>query len=149
MPRSRHPAPICFDNPTRFPEVPMAIDINSLSPKELDALINQAKKRRTTLAKRKPIATVRSKLTQLARAEGYSIEELLGAGASGRGEGAARGPKAGKTATRRSAAKGSKVAPKYRNPDNPAETWSGRGKQPRWLAAHTGQGRSLDEFKIQ
>ena len=126
----------------------MAIDINSLSAKELDALINQAKKRRTTLAKRKPIATVRSKLTQLARAEGYSIEELFG-GAAGRGEGATRGPKAGKTATRKSAAKGSKVAPKYRNPDNPAETWSGRGKQPRWLAAYTGQGRSLDEFKIQ
>lgn len=126
----------------------MAIDINSLSPKELDALINQAKKRRTTLAKRKPLATVRSKLTQLARAEGYSIEELFG-GAAGRGEGTTRGLKAGKTAARKSAAKGSKVAPKYRNPDNPAETWSGRGKQPRWLAAYTGQGRNLDEFKIQ
>jgi DNA-binding protein H-NS len=27
------------------------------------------------------------------------------------------------------------VAPKYRNPDQPSETWAGRGKQPRWLAA--------------
>ncbi|GHA85519.1 H-NS family nucleoid-associated regulatory protein [Cognatilysobacter bugurensis] len=127
----------------------MAIDINTLSAKELDALINQAKKRRTTLAKRKPIATVRNKLTQLARAEGYSVEELFGTGSSSRGEGAPRGPKAGKAAARKSAAKGSKVAPKYRNPENPDETWSGRGKQPRWLAAYTGQGRSLDEFKIQ
>jgi DNA-binding protein H-NS len=25
-----------------------------------------------------------------------------------------------------------RVLPKYRNPKNPAETWSGRGKQPRW-----------------
>lgn len=126
----------------------MAIDINSLSAKELDALINQAKKRRTTLAKRKPLSTVRNKLAQLARAEGYSIEELFG-GACGRGETAPRGPKAGKGAARKSATKGSKVAPKYRNPDNPAETWSGRGKQPRWLAAYTSQGRNLDEFKIQ
>lgn len=126
----------------------MAIDINSLSAKELDSLINQAKKRRTTLAKRKPLSTVRNKLTQLARAEGYSIEELFG-GASGRGDTAARGPKAGKGTARKSATKGSKVAPKYRNPDNPAETWSGRGKQPRWLAAYTRQGRNLDEFKIQ
>jgi DNA-binding protein H-NS len=125
----------------------MAIDINTLSAKELDALINQAKKRRTTLAKRKPITVVRNKLAQLARAEGYSIEELFGSGAT-RSEGASRGPKAGKTAARKSAAKGSKVAPKYRNPDNPAETWSGRGKQPRWLAAYTGQGRNLEEFKI-
>ena len=46
----------------------MAIDVNKLSARELDQLINQAKKRRTTLSKRKPIAAVRSKLTQLARA---------------------------------------------------------------------------------
>ena len=26
------------------------------------------------------------------------------------------------------------VAPKYRNPGNPAETWAGRGLKPRWLA---------------
>src|SRR5580692_6138667 len=30
------------------------------------------------------------------------------------------------------------VAPKYRNPDNPAETWAGRGLKPRWLAAGRG-----------
>ena len=28
------------------------------------------------------------------------------------------------------------VSPKYRNPDQPSETWTGRGKQPRWLVAH-------------
>jgi DNA-binding protein H-NS len=27
------------------------------------------------------------------------------------------------------------IAPKYRNPENPAETWAGRGLRPRWLAA--------------
>jgi DNA-binding protein H-NS len=27
------------------------------------------------------------------------------------------------------------VIPKYRNPNDPSETWSGRGKQPRWLVA--------------
>ena len=48
----------------------MSIDLNSLSAKELDALINQAKKRKTTLTKRKPLAAVRQKLTALARAEG-------------------------------------------------------------------------------
>src|ERR1700751_4028912 len=26
-----------------------------------------------------------------------------------------------------------KVFPKYRNPDQPSENWSGRGKRPRWL----------------
>jgi len=31
--------------------------------------------------------------------------------------------------------RGSRVAPKYRNPDNPDQTWAGRGLQPRWLTA--------------
>jgi DNA-binding protein H-NS len=41
-----------------------------------------------------------------------------------------------------------KVAPRYRNPDDPAETWSGRGKQPRWLASALTKGRAMDEFRI-
>jgi hypothetical protein len=60
----------------------MSIDLNGLSAKELDALIAQAKKRRTTLSKRKPIALVRKKLSALARAEGYTVAELFG-GAAG------------------------------------------------------------------
>lgn len=29
--------------------------------------------------------------------------------------------------------KGQKVAPKYRNPKNPDETWAGRGRKPLWM----------------
>ncbi|MGO4222686.1 H-NS family nucleoid-associated regulatory protein [Lysobacter sp. TAF61] len=122
----------------------MSIDITSLSAKELDVLINQAKKRKTTLNKRKPIATVRSKLTQLAKAEGYSIAELFGGGAPPR---SAR--PAAKAAPKKPRKPMGKVAPKYRNPASPTETWTGRGKQPRWLAALTATGRHLDEFLIR
>jgi DNA-binding protein H-NS len=41
------------------------------------------------------------------------------------------------------------VFPKYRNPAEPAQTWSGRGKQPRWLSAQLGAGKKLDDFRIQ
>ena len=41
------------------------------------------------------------------------------------------------------------VFPKYRNPDNPSETWTGRGKQPRWLTLQLRTGRHLDDFRIQ
>ena len=41
------------------------------------------------------------------------------------------------------------VSPKYRNPERPAETWSGRGKQPRWLVAHLESGRRIDDFAIR
>jgi DNA-binding protein H-NS len=40
------------------------------------------------------------------------------------------------------------VSPKYRNPDQPSETWSGRGKRPRWLTAALTAGRTIDEFMI-
>ena len=41
-----------------------------------------------------------------------------------------------------------RVFPRYRNPDDPTETWSGRGRQPRWLAAALTKGRTIDEFRI-
>src|SRR5450631_3416506 len=41
------------------------------------------------------------------------------------------------------------VFPKYRNPAQPAETWAGRGKQPRWLTAQLRSGIQLDDFRIQ
>ena len=41
-----------------------------------------------------------------------------------------------------------KVLPKYFNPQAPSETWSGRGKRPRWLTAALETGHRLDEFKI-
>src|SRR5258708_4596975 len=40
------------------------------------------------------------------------------------------------------------VSPKYRNPDQPSETWSGRGKQPRWLVAQLNWGKRIDDFRI-
>jgi DNA-binding protein H-NS len=40
------------------------------------------------------------------------------------------------------------VPPKYRNPDDPSETWAGRGLKPRWLAAALKSGGKLDDFAI-
>lgn len=42
-----------------------------------------------------------------------------------------------------------KVLPKYCNPLSPTETWSGRGKQPRWLVAALKAGQKLENFKIE
>ena len=40
------------------------------------------------------------------------------------------------------------VRPKYRNPESPSETWSGRGKQPRWVGAQLRSGKKVDELLI-
>jgi DNA-binding protein H-NS len=40
-----------------------------------------------------------------------------------------------------------RVLPKYRNPQT-SETWSGRGKRPRWLVAAMKSGRKMEEYRI-
>src|SRR5271155_5028312 len=40
------------------------------------------------------------------------------------------------------------VAPKYRNPENPTETWAGRGLKPRWLTAAIKSGKKAEDFLI-
>jgi DNA-binding protein H-NS len=41
------------------------------------------------------------------------------------------------------------VPPKYRNPQNPEETWAGRGLRPKWLTAAIKGGKSADDFLIR
>jgi DNA-binding protein H-NS len=53
----------------------------------------------------------------------------------------------GKSAFGRGGARGA-VAPKYRNPENFAETWAGRGLKPRWLTAAIKSGKKLEDFAI-
>ena len=46
------------------------------------------------------------------------------------------------------ASKFDKIPPKYQNPENPAETWAGRGKTPRWMAAALKKGKKKEDFLI-
>ena len=49
---------------------------------------------------------------------------------------------------RRERRKYPRVLPKYQNPKEPFETWSGRGKQPRWLTAALKTGHAIEDFVI-
>jgi DNA-binding protein H-NS len=40
------------------------------------------------------------------------------------------------------------VSAKYRNPDNPEETWAGRGRKPKWVQDRLEQGTPLEELLI-
>src|ERR1700722_1019172 len=42
-----------------------------------------------------------------------------------------------------------KVVQKYQNPANPTETWSGRGRQPRWLVTQLKSGKRIDDLRIR
>jgi DNA-binding protein H-NS len=93
----------------------MAIDINSLSPAELQALIKSAEAQMGE-ARKNHIHEVRAKMDALLANSGLTLDEVY----PKRGGKSAKGPKAA-------------VAPKYRNPDNASQTWSGRGKRPLWF----------------
>lgn len=98
----------------------MAIDLKSLSPKELQALIANANAQMKE-AHGNLIQDVRKKIDTLLSVSGLTLADVY----------PTRG---GKKATGKKGSTGS-VAPKYRNPSNASEVWSGRGRQPLWFAA--------------
>jgi len=108
----------------------MAIDLEKLSSQELDDLIAAAGETKKRL-QRERIGEVRKKLTAIARDEGFTIEELFGEGRP-----------------RVSGSKGRPVPPKYRNPANEEQTWSGRGKRPRWFVEALDKGRKEADLLI-
>lgn len=94
----------------------MAIDLKALSPKELQALIAGANAQMQE-AHSNQVRTVREKIDAVLKSAGLTINEVY----------PTRGGK-------KAASKKGVVAPKYRNPDNTSETWSGRGRQPVWFS---------------
>lgn len=84
-------------------------------------------------------------LSDRIKAEKYELEKrlaVLGGGMAVRDPSRADASPAGKQ--RR---KYPRVLPKYRNPQT-SETWSGRGKRPRWLVAAMKSGRRIEDFRI-
>src|SRR5262245_32875249 len=69
-------------------------------------------------------AEVRQKLADMAKEHGFDLRDLFGKGAR-KGKGT--------------------VAVKYRDPKNAQNTWTGRGRMPRWLAAATRGGKAKKE----
>lgn len=106
----------------------MAIDLKGLNHNQLSDLIARAKARQQELAKEK-VAKLRDKINALIKAEGVALDEVLGG----------RGGRGGK--------RGGKVKPKYRNPAS-GETWTGRGKRPRWFSAALAAGKKEKDYLI-
>lgn len=102
----------------------MDINLKDLSLKELKQLrkdVDAAIERYDANMR----AQALNELEARAKSLGYSLSELMG----------------GKT-------KRAKAEPKYRNPANPDETWTGRGRKPKWILAALAAGSELDDFRI-
>lgn len=74
-------------------------------------------------------AELRTKMAEMAKAAGMSLDEAL----DGRKARGSRGKMRGK------------VAVKYRDPSNAANTWTGRGRTPRWMVAAMKGGKTKKE----
>jgi len=106
----------------------MAIDISKLNETQLTALMAKIQARLQELQLEK-VARVRDKVIATITSEGLDYAELMEHTALSR-----RKKRGSKTRA--------KVAPKYRNPSDPSQTWSGRGRQPRWFKAALRKGKT-------
>src|SRR3954447_458149 len=119
------------------------VDVEGLSEGELRELIERAQ----TALDRKVAKRARRTLKEakrLAAEVGFEVTSTK----PGRGDGRRRRTAGDAEPAPAAPSSRGKVAPKYRNPDNPAETWTGRGRQPRWVQAALAQDRTLAELSI-
>ena len=76
------------------------------------------------------VQKAREQILAIAKEAGVSVEELLGNGKAKKAD-------------------GKKVEAKYQNPKDTSQTWTGRGRQPRWMAEAVANGKRPDDFLMK
>lgn len=104
----------------------MKLDLNSYSLKDLKDLQAQVAKTIAGFEERKRQDALQA-LEEKAKAMGFSLSELVGTSP---------------------ARKRKPVKPKYANPADASNTWSGRGRKPRWVEAALKAGKKLEDLLI-
>lgn len=102
------------------------MDLSNLSVAELRKLqerITQEMVKR----ERQELASARERILAIAQSIGVPLKDLIGSGI---------GTKTGA------------VAARYRNPDDASQTWTGRGRQPKWVKEWVESGKSLDMLHV-
>lgn len=105
------------------------MDISNLSLFELKSLLDQIPaeiKRR----EKDEMAKLRKEVEALVHARGFSLDELIN-------ESSSKEPKERKA-----------VAVKYRHPENNSLAWTGRGRQPRWVADFISHGGTIEQLAV-
>jgi DNA-binding protein H-NS len=103
------------------------MDLEKLSLDELKELQSEVAVAIFNFEKKRKAETL-AELEALAHAKGFSLKELLN-NSNGK-------------STKKS------VAPKYADPANPENTWTGRGRKPKWLVTALESGCTAEDFAI-
>lgn len=116
----------CGNMPSLTASKVNTMDLTHLSLAELRDLETKAKKE---LEKREQqeVASAREQIQAIAQNAGISLKDLMSSG------------------TRK---KSRPAAVKYRHPDNSAQQWTGRGRQPKWIKEWLDSGKSMDLLHV-
>lgn len=108
-----------------------SVNVDKMSLKDLVEL--EAKVQKAIAAARdRERNDLKKKMAEMAHIHGFSVNELFGGGKGSRGAG--KGKSLG--------------AAKYANPENKADTWTGRGRKPNWLVDRLKKGAKLNDFAL-
>lgn len=114
----------------------MSVELKSMSRKELEKHLKDVKKALQAVQARDRREA--KKAAEKAAAEfGFSLEDL-----------ATDSPAPRKTRKTKAKSAGPKSQPKFRNPADPKQTWTGKGRQPNWFRAQVEKGTAPDTMAI-
>lgn len=106
------------------------VDLSSYNLAELKGLQHDIEREIKT-RQQTDVQEAREQILAIAKSAGVSIEELLSTPVR-------KGKEGG----------GQKVAAQYRNPADTSATWTGRGRQPRWVVDALANGKTLDDLRL-
>jgi DNA-binding protein H-NS len=111
----------------------MKIDLSKLNRKALDKLAIDVEKALGKIEKQ-DLKAARAAAEKAARAHGFSLAQITGASPAPTAKAAKKSAK--------------KSAPKYQNPADPDQTWTGKGRQPDWFKSAVAAGTSPNDMMI-
>ena len=103
------------------------MNLDAMSMNELKQLQSDVAAAISSYEKRQK-AVALAAAEEAARAAGFSLKELLGETKLTKGR--------------------TNAAPKYANPADASQTWSGRGRKPKWVVELMASGKSLEDLAI-
>lgn len=114
----------------------MKIDLKTMNRKELEKLKTQVDRELTRVIERdKKSAKVAAQ--KAAKELGFDLDDVI------------NDEKVAKPTKAKKKAKVVSASPKYRHPENPEVTWTGKGRRPNWIKEAEAAGKSREDFLIK
>lgn len=114
----------------------MNIDLSGYRIDELKGLQHDIEEEIKT-RQQSEVAKARQRILAIVREAGLSLEELFATAA----------PKLSKSIRRKKAPE-RKPQAKYQNPADQSQTWSGRGRKPKWVTEGLAAGKQLSDLRV-